>query len=193
LEPFEQVEASMVRTSGGVGLGLSLTKKMVEAHGGRLTLTSVPDVGTTATVCLPTKAGRRTPSQVPFPERTSDTVDASAAKLAGAVKLLRSQPANDTPDQRFDAGNEVLRLAVEMLATNGDWPAIDVAGAQINHWNGQKLSVAGSDITDLIDRGLLDRDGGWTDFGRAFVLLGLERYEEAFDWARRVRPKTAYQ
>jgi len=193
LEPFEQVEASMVRTSGGVGLGLSLTKKMVEAHGGRLTLTSVPDVGTTATVWLLTKAGRRTPSQVPSPERMFDTVDASAAKLAGAVKLLRSQPANDMPDQRFDTGNEVLRLAVEMLATNGDWPAIDVAGAQINHWNGQKLSVAGSDITDLIDRGLLDRDGGWTDFGRAFVLLGLERYEEAFDWARRVRPKTAYQ
>jgi hypothetical protein len=79
------------------------------------------------------------------------------------------------------------------LEANGQWPDIDVAGARIDHWNGQKISIARSDITDLIDRGLLDRCGGWTDFGRAFVLLGLERYEEAFDWVRRARPKAAYQ
>jgi signal transduction histidine kinase len=193
MEPFEQVEPSMVRTSGGVGLGLSLTKKMIEAHGGRLTLSSVPDVGTTATVWLPTKAARIAPSRAASPKQTPDKVDASAAKLAGAVKLLGSRPTNETPDQRLDSENEVLRLAVEMVATNGEWPEIDVSGTQVNHWNGQKVSVARSDITDLIDHGLLDYDGGWTDFGRAFVLLGLERYEEAFDWARRARPKAAYQ
>jgi two-component sensor histidine kinase len=193
LEPFEQVESSMVRTSGGVGLGLSLTKKMIEAHGGRLTLTSVPDVGTTATVWLPAKAARRTPPPAASTKQTPDTVGGSAAKLAGAVKLLRSQPTNETSDQSFDTGNEVLRLAVEMLAANGKWPAIDVAGARIDHWNGQRVSVAESDINDLIDRGLLECDGGWTDFGRALVLLCLERYEEAFDLVRRAHPKAAYR
>ena len=193
LEPFEQVEPAMVRTSGGVGLGLSLTKKMIEAHGGRLTLTSVPDVGTTATVWLPSEAVRRTPSRAVSPKETSNDIHGLSAKLAGAVTLLRSQPTKEAPDQRFDTGNEVLRLAVEMLASNGEWPTIDVAGARIDHWNGQKISVAGSDITDLIDRGLLDCDGGWTDFGRALVLLCLERYEEAFDWVRGAHPKAAYQ
>ncbi|NQV58157.1 MAG: HAMP domain-containing histidine kinase [Alphaproteobacteria bacterium] len=59
MKPFEQVETSLARLHGGVGLGLPLTKKMIEAHGGRLTLTSAIGVGTTATVWLPREpAGR---------------------------------------------------------------------------------------------------------------------------------------
>jgi len=193
IEPFEQVESSMVRTNGGVGLGLSLTKKMIEAHGGRLTLNSTLDVGTRATVWLPIKVVKQTQSGAASPKRTPDKVGGSAAKINGAVKLLRSHQAIQSPNQPFEAVNEVLRLAVEMLESNGHWPTIDVGRARIKHWNGQKISIARSDITDLVDRGVLDSDGGWTDFGRAFVLLGLERYEEAFDWAQRARPKAAYQ
>ncbi len=105
------------------------------------------------------------------------------------MKLLIAQQPNQRPSQRpsrrFEAGNEVLRLAVEMLECDGHWPTIDVRGARISHWNGRKISIARSDITDLIDRGLLDSDGHWTDYGRAFVLFGLERFEEAFEWVRR--------
>lgn len=103
------------------------------------------------------------------------------------MKLLLVQRPDQRPDQSFEAGNEALRLAVEMLECNGYLPAIDVGGARIGHWNGQKISVDRSDITDLIDRNLLDSDGRWTDYGRAFVLFGLERYEEAFEWAQRAR------
>ncbi len=53
MKPFEQVESSLTRKNGGIGLGLPLTKKMIEAHGGTLTLTSTIGVGTTATVRLP--------------------------------------------------------------------------------------------------------------------------------------------
>lgn len=76
-------------------------------------------------------------------------------------------------------------MAVEMLECDGHLPAIDVRGAKIGHWNGRKISIARSDIADLVDRGLLDGDGHWTDYGRAFVLFGLERYEEAFEWVQR--------
>ena len=37
----------------GVGLGLPLAKQFVELHGGTLTLESALDVGTTATITLP--------------------------------------------------------------------------------------------------------------------------------------------
>ena len=53
LEPFEQVENSFTRTRAGTGLGLPLTKAMVEAHGGRLWIESVLDKGTRVRAVLP--------------------------------------------------------------------------------------------------------------------------------------------
>ncbi|MBK9547508.1 MAG: HAMP domain-containing histidine kinase [Dehalococcoidia bacterium] len=39
--------------SDGAGLGLAITKGIVEAHGGTVGVTSQPDVGTTFTVRIP--------------------------------------------------------------------------------------------------------------------------------------------
>jgi len=39
--------------SGGMGLGLSIAKKIIEAHGGSLIAKSHPDEGTTMTIRLP--------------------------------------------------------------------------------------------------------------------------------------------
>lgn len=101
------------------------------------------------------------------------------------MKLLLTQPPDQRSNERFESGNEVLRLAAEMLEYDGRWPAIDIRGARIDHWNGRKISIARSDIADLIDRRVLDSSGCWTDYGRAFVLFDLERYDEAFDWVGR--------
>jgi PAS domain S-box-containing protein len=53
LEPFRQIEPQLNRRHDGVGLGLALTKALVERHGGRLELTSALGAGTTATIHLP--------------------------------------------------------------------------------------------------------------------------------------------
>ena len=53
LEPFEQVEDAYARRQGGVGLGLALTRKFMELHGGTTTIQSKLGKGTTVTLQLP--------------------------------------------------------------------------------------------------------------------------------------------
>jgi two-component system cell cycle sensor histidine kinase PleC len=51
--PFEQVESQHSKTTQGTGLGLALTKSLVEMHGGLLDLKSAPGQGTIASFSLP--------------------------------------------------------------------------------------------------------------------------------------------
>jgi signal transduction histidine kinase len=51
--PFFRGDRSRARDTGGVGLGLALAKRIVEAHGGRITLESRPGEGTTVRFWLP--------------------------------------------------------------------------------------------------------------------------------------------
>jgi signal transduction histidine kinase len=55
--PFFRGDKSRTRATGGVGLGLSLARRIVEAHGGTLAAESTLGVGTTMTVALPGMAG----------------------------------------------------------------------------------------------------------------------------------------
>ncbi len=52
-EPFYRVDKSRTPRTGGYGLGLSLAKTIVEAHGGSITISSNPDRGTTVRIALP--------------------------------------------------------------------------------------------------------------------------------------------
>jgi signal transduction histidine kinase len=51
--PFFRGDRSRWRDTGGIGLGLALSKRIVDAHGGRIALDSSPGKGTTVTVWLP--------------------------------------------------------------------------------------------------------------------------------------------
>jgi signal transduction histidine kinase/HAMP domain-containing protein len=55
LEPFTQIEESLARKHGGTGLGLALSKMLVESHGGSLTIESTRGVGTTVSFTVPVK------------------------------------------------------------------------------------------------------------------------------------------
>lgn len=50
---FFRGDKSRSRETGGVGLGLTLAKRIVEAHGGTIELASTPDDGTTVRVAVP--------------------------------------------------------------------------------------------------------------------------------------------
>ncbi len=55
-EPFQQVHAEVTRDNRGVGLGLSITKQLVELMNGKIVLESEPGRGSVFTVLLPLKA-----------------------------------------------------------------------------------------------------------------------------------------
>jgi signal transduction histidine kinase len=54
--PFFRADRSRTRTTGGVGLGLVLARRIVEAHGGAIAFDSEPDVGSRFWFVLPAAA-----------------------------------------------------------------------------------------------------------------------------------------
>jgi len=52
-EKFTQVNSELNRNTTGTGLGLTITKRLVEAHGGAIRLSSSPNKGSTFSVKLP--------------------------------------------------------------------------------------------------------------------------------------------
>ena len=55
LQPFGQAKPSTTRNYGGTGLGLPITKGLIEAHGGKLAIESRVGQGTIARISLPTE------------------------------------------------------------------------------------------------------------------------------------------
>jgi signal transduction histidine kinase len=71
LQPFGQAKPAMTRDYGGTGLGLPITKGLVEAHGGSLSIDSRVGVGTTVRITLP----RERKSKIPEPTGTKKPLE----------------------------------------------------------------------------------------------------------------------
>jgi len=89
-ERFHRVQGNRARSSEGSGIGLALSKELVELHGGTITAESAIDVGTTFTVTLP--LGRaHLPAEQIVPARAAATVLPAAEPFV--TEALRWLPA----------------------------------------------------------------------------------------------------
>ena len=77
-EPFVQGDESTTRNFGGTGLGLAICRELAEVMGGRLTVESQPQIGSSFCLSLPLALG-------PAAER-------QPARLAGTVRILSRRP-----------------------------------------------------------------------------------------------------
>jgi signal transduction histidine kinase len=72
LTPFQQIDSPFSRKYEGSGLGLPITKALVELHGGRMTIDSEPAKGTTVTLILPAARVRHVKEATAAPSPAAD-------------------------------------------------------------------------------------------------------------------------
>jgi CheY-like chemotaxis protein/anti-sigma regulatory factor (Ser/Thr protein kinase) len=84
-EEFQQVDGTVSRQYQGTGLGLSLTRRFVELHGGRIWVESEPGAGTCFHILLPRGDEHEAAELIPGPD---DAVVASPRVEGGPLVLI---------------------------------------------------------------------------------------------------------
>lgn len=85
-QEFQQAEGSTSREYGGTGLGLTLTKKLTEMHGGKIELESEPGKGSKFTVYIPMRIEKR----APMPSQIKEKEERVSAKPVDILREMDS-------------------------------------------------------------------------------------------------------
>ncbi len=139
-ERFRQADPSSSRRHGGLGLGLSLVRQLVELHGGQVNVRSVEGEGTVFTVTFP---GRT--------ELTPAPVDTNGAPQYDALAGLRVLLVEDEPDALEFVLAALQHYRVEVTAASSSHAALEALDVAI-------ASGAPPDVI-ISDIGLPDEDG----------------------------------
>lgn len=87
-QKFQQLDSPYRREYGGTGLGLALTKQLVELHGGAIEVNSTVDVGSTFTVFIPIQTQSKDESTKFKYEKSNSSLPLHSSSLRGSIVLV---------------------------------------------------------------------------------------------------------
>ncbi|MCA8293762.1 response regulator [Burkholderia sp. AU30198] len=143
-ELYRQADDSTHRKFGGTGLGLALCRRLVDAMGGELTVSSAAGEGSTFRVGLPLPVTVNPPAAGP----AADVRDALAPLVGHDAAPLRVLAVEDHPASRLLLADQCLELGIDVTIVENGEQALAT------------LARGGFDVV-LTDLGLPDMDG-WT-------------------------------
>ncbi|CAK6688523.1 ATP-binding protein [Synechococcus sp. CBW1107] len=147
-QPFQQGDASTGRRFGGTGLGLVISRRLVELLGGTITLESAAGQGTTLRVLLPL------PVAEPPAERSVAGVSTSAAPAKAVSRPVRVLMAEDN-----QLNQRILERMLASAATPGLAPFPAVLGKATNGREAVALWEEGAWDLILMDCQMPELDG----------------------------------
>lgn len=136
-QPFVQLDSRLAREYGGTGLGLSLVQRMMDLHGGSVSVVSEPGKGSRFTISFPWRISalltpleqvQQAGDEMALPFRLALVVDDSPA-AAGQMKRYLNELQIDVVS--WQHGRGVVDQAVEMLP---DVIVLDILLPDISGW-----------------------------------------------------------
>ena len=127
-ERFRQADSSSTRQHGGLGLGLSIVRHLVELHGGTVRAESAGDGhGAAFTVCLP----------------TASALDVAALPPGDSDSLL-----NQSAETGDDSAHATDLTGLRVLVVDDDFDTREMIGRMLNQY-GAKVCTASSSLEAL--------------------------------------------